>query len=268
MEIVIEYVFFENLIINYLIFSCTGSLFKIKPKFCLFSSIFGAIMSLLFPLFFFPLYVHILATILTGIIMVCISFPINSFKQFCFHAFGFLFLTFVFGGANYMIRSWFGPLSEFIICIISFVVFMLIKAFLKHLNKKRALNNFTCSVQIECKGRVTEEIGYIDSANMLYDPITSSPIVLISKEVFEKVTGEDCLYYLLKKEKIKELPCGHLINVGSAVSKGRMIVFQADRMTITEKGRPRTYSKQLLGLSMADFSKALNSGVLIHGELA
>ena len=268
MEVVIEYVFFENFIINFFIISCCGALFKVKPKLWWVSAIFGSLMALFFPLFNFPIYVQVIATILVAIIMVCISFPIKSFKDFAFYGFGFIFLTFVFGGASQLVSSWFGQLSVLIICLISFSMFIGIKLFLRKLAKKRALSNFTCSVQISCKGRVTEEVGYIDSANVLYDPITSAPIVLISKEVFEKVVGEDCLYYLMRRDKVKKLPYGHYVNVGSAVSDGKMIVFMADKLTITEHGKARSYENTLLGLSMADFSKTLSSGVLIHSELA
>ncbi len=225
-------------------------------------------MALFFPLFNFPLAVQIVATILVGAIMVCISFPIKRFKDFLFYGFGFLFLTFVFGGANFMLSSWIGALSVFIMLIFSFVIFLAVKLFLHRLAKKRARSCFTCSVQIACKGRVTEEIGYIDSANVLYDPLTSQPIVLISKEVFEKVVGEDYVYYLVNKQKAKNLPYGHYVNVGSAVSNGEMLVFMADKLTITEKGKARSYDKTLLGLSLSNFSKTLDSGVLIHSELA
>lgn len=268
MEIVIEYVFFENFIINFFIISCCGALFKVKPKLWWVSAIFGALMALFFPIFNFALYVRIIATALVAIIMVCISFPIKTFKDFAFYGFGFLFLTFVFGGASALVSSWFGSLSVLIICLIAFATFLSVKFFLRKLSRKRALQNFTCSVQISCKGRVTEEVGYIDSANVLYDPITSAPIVLISKDVFEKVVGEDYLFYFARKDKVKKLPYGHFVNVGSAVSDGKMLVFMADKLTITEKGKARSYENTLLGLSTADFSKTLSSGVLIHSELA
>ena len=41
--------------------------------------------------------------------------------------------------------------------------------------------------------------------NVLYDPVTSSPVVLISKQVFEKIVGEDYLFYMLKKQKVKKM---------------------------------------------------------------
>ena len=64
------------------------------------------------------------------------------------------------------------------------------------------------------------------------------------------------------------MPYGHYVNVGSAVDGGRMLVFMVDKMVITEKGKAREYEHTLLGISGADFSKTLNSGVLIHSALA
>ncbi len=268
MEIVIEYVLIENLIINYFILSCCGGLFKTKPKWWGASALLGAVIALFLPIFNFPVAAKVAVMLLVAIIMVSISFPVKSFKDFAFYGFGLIFLTFVFGGACYMISMWFGALSSFVICLVCFATYICVKLFLKKLAKKRALNSFTCSVQIACKGKIVEEVGYIDSANVLYDPVTSSPVVLISKQVFEKIVGEDYLFYMLKKQKVKKLPYGHFVNVGSAVGDGKMLVFMADKLTITEKGRAREISHPLLGLSLTNFSKTLNAGVLIHSELA
>ena len=269
MQIIIEYVLIENLIINYFILTLSAQLFKIKAKFWFVSALFGSIMALFYPLFSFSLLIRIFSTILVSIVMVCISFPIKSFKDFLFYGFGFVFLFFVFGGACFMFVSWFGDLSTFIITLIVFVLFLCTKLFLRRLSKKRALQSFTCSVQIQSGGRVVEEIGYLDSANVLYDPVTSAPIVLISKKTFSKLVGEDYIYYLLKKDKIKKLPYGHFVNVGSAVSKGEMLVFMADKLIISEKGKAKSFDHTLLGLCLSDFSKTLNnSGVLLHSELA
>ncbi len=268
MEIIIEYALIVNFVINYFILKSCAKLFKVQAKWWFVSCLFGSIMAVIMPLFNFPLVANIFATIFVGIIMVCISFPVKQFKDFLYYGFGLVFLTFVFGGASYLLTSWFGQLSTFIICLVSMVVYIGLSLLFKRLAKKRVIDSFTCSVQIKCKDKTVEEIGYFDSGNVLYDPITSEPIVLISKEVFEKIAGEDYLFFLLKKEKAKKLPYGHFVNVGSAVSNGQMLVFMADKLTITEKGKhAKIFKNTLLGLSMADFSKNLNSGVLLHSSL-
>lgn len=268
MEIVVEYVLIENLIINYLIMSCCGAMFRVKPRLWFVSCFFGALMALFFPLFNFPVYIKIIATVLVAIIMVAISFPVKSFKDFAFYGFGFVFLTFVFGGLCQLLTSWFGDLGTFLICIACMALYICVKLFLSRLSRRRTLQTFTCSVQISCKGKKVEEIGYIDSGNVLYDPLTSAPIVLITKDVFAKIVGEDYLFYVARPEKIKRLPYGHYVNAGGAVDGGKMLVFMADKITIAEKGKVREYSHTLLGISGADFSKTLNSGVLVHSALA
>lgn len=268
MEVVVEYVLIENMIINYFIMSCCGAMFKVKPRWWIISCAFGSVMALFFPIFDFPVYIKIIATMLVAIIMVAISFPVKSFKDFAFYGFGFVFLTFVFGGLCQLLTSWFGELSTFLICIACMVLYICAKCFLLKLSRKRTLQTFTCSVQITCKGKKVEEIGYIDSANVLYDPLTSAPIVLITKEVFAKIVGEDYLFYAARPEKVKRLPYGHYVNAGGAINGGKMLVFMADKIVIAEKGKVREYNHTLLGISGADFSKTLNSGVLVHSALA
>ncbi len=268
MEIIVEYAIFVNFILDYFLLKACAKLFKVEAKWWFVSCLFGSVMAVLMPLFNFPLIVNIFATILVGIIMVCISFPVKHFKDFFFYGFGLIFLTFVFGGASQLITNWFGQVSTFIICLVASCLYILLSLLFKKLARKRILDSFTCSVQIKCKNKTVEEIGYFDSGNVLYDPITSAPIVLISKEVFQKIVGEDYLFYVLKKEKAKSLPYGHFIRVGSAISKGDMLVFMADKLTVSEKGQhAKVFKNTLLGLSLADFSKNLNSGVLLHSSL-
>lgn len=268
MQIVIEYVLIQNFIINYFILSCSAKMFKVRARLWWLSALFGAIMALFFPIFNFPVYVQILAMVLVCIIMVSISFPIKKLKDAFYYGLGFTFLTFVFGGATTLVTMWFGSLSTLVITLVALIMDISLKIMLRHIARRRAINSFTCSVQICCKGRVVEENGYIDSANMLYDPITKSPIVLISRQVFKKVVGEDYLFFLANATKIKKLPYGHTISANGAVSGGKMIVFMADKITITEKGHVREYSNTFLGLSTADFSRTLGSGVLVHSTLA
>ena len=268
MEIIIEYALVVNFILNYFIITACAKLFKVKAKWWFVSCLFGSVMALVMPLFNFPLVANIFATLFVGIIMVCISFPIKGFKDLLFYGFGLVFLTFVFGGACYMVSSWFGQLSTLIICLVAMAMYIAMLFLFKKLAKKRVIDSFTCSVQIKCKDKIVEEVGYFDSGNVLYDPVTSEPIVLISKQVFEKIVGEDYLYFMLKKEKAKKLPYGHFVNVGSAVANGQMLVFMADKLTISEKGQhSKIYKNTLLGLSLSDFSKSLNSGVLLHSAL-
>ena len=99
MQIVIEYVLIENIIINFFILKSCEHFLKEKASLKFLNSLFGAIVSLCFPLFSLSYVGVILLKILVGSVMICISFSFKNLSQFFYKYFAFALMTFVFGGA-------------------------------------------------------------------------------------------------------------------------------------------------------------------------
>ena len=134
---------------------------------------------------------------------------------------------------------------------------------------KKIIKNFQYAVRLHFNGNTIDEKGYFDSGNILYDTVTSKPIILITPTIFERITGQNYFEFVLKNEN----PSGilkncHYIPASTSLSQGKMLVFELDKLQIMNKDNEiKDYENIFVGLSFADFEKSFNSGLLLHSSL-
>jgi len=269
MKIIIEYVLIENFLINFFILKICESFLKEKASLKILNSIFGAIVALCFPLFNLTSIGEILLKIFVGSIMVCISFSFKTFGKYLYNFFAFAIMTFVFGGAVEVVTQLTGETSTFIAMLICSSLFFLSNVFFKLYNKKKTLKQFQYYVRLFFNGNQIDEMGYFDSGNVLYDNITNNPIILITPEVFEKLTGKNYFEFILKeKEPTTLLKNCHYIPASTSMSQGKMLVFELEKLQIlSNKNEIKEHHNVFVGLSFANFEKAFDSGLLLHSSL-
>lgn len=260
----IEYVLIENFIINYFILVCTSLLVKEKIKCCWLISLLGSGIALILPLFNLALWTSLLIKIFSGALLISLAFKLKDIKRFMLIYGVFIIFTFVFGGGVFAVQELLGQVSMLIIISNCFVVYLTLIGLIKFINRRRVIDNFRVKVRIIDGEKSVEESGYLDSGNLLYDPISSKPIVLITHEVFSKLYGGDFISMFLKKIDEKKLKNGHYISVNSAVKGGKMLVFMVDKIFIGEDNCE--FDNVFLGLSFSGFDKAMHSGVLLHSS--
>lgn len=268
MEIIIEYVLIENFVINFFILKTTETFIKEKAKLIILNSIFGSIVALVFPLFNLSTFESILAKSLVGSIMVCVSFDFKTLTKYLYIYFAFAFMTFVFGGCGSMLGKISTETNVFLITISSGILFAVTKTFFKIYHKKKNIKDFQYSVRLFFNGKEFDEKGYFDSGNLLYDNISHCPIILISKQVFEKLVGQNYYEFVLKNQNPKEiLKNCHYIPASTSLSNGKMLVFELENFQlIDKKNQIKEFKSQFVGLSFANFEKNFNSGLLLHSS--
>ncbi len=259
----IEYVFIENLIINYFILKLCHLANKEKSKLTILFAFVGSFVATVMPFFAVTTQARIIIQIFTSIAMVLMAFKWKGVKYFFKNSLLFFMITFVFGGAVMVFEQNFGQLNILWVLLILFILFILTRFFIKFVYKKKVVENFLTSVKICDGNNIIEEKGFFDSGNLLYDPITSKPIALITHEVFSKLYGTDSVSIFLKKIDETKLKNGHYINVNSAIKGGKMLVFSVDKIIVEGE---RIYEDVCLGLSFSGFEKAMHSQVLLHSS--
>lgn len=268
MQIVIEYVLVENLIINFFILKSCELFLKEKAAIKFFASLFGSIISLCFPLFNLTLIGSLLLKVLVGSIMVCFSFKFKNLSQFFYKYFAFSLMTFVFGGAVEVLTQSLGQLSTIIVLIVTTILFFMLSFFFSTFSKRKTIKEFQYCVRLFYNGKEVDEVAYFDSGNILYDNITNRPIVLISPSVFEKLTGKNYFEFVLKETSTTCLKNCHYVPASTAMSQGKMLVFEVDKLQIIVKNKEVKEHKNIfLGLSFADFERSFNSQLLLHSTL-
>lgn len=265
MEIVVEYVLLENLLINMIVLKTTALLTKEKGRLFLLSSFLSACLTVAMPIFYLSAFGYFLIEIGVAILSICLSFKFKTFKKFI-HIFLCFFVTlFVYGGACYFFESLFGIQSILIVLGIVVFVFVIIKFLMKKFNRKASIDGFCFNVEIETGGIVTHWKGFLDSGNMLFDPLTESPVTLINYKVFSSIFKEiDLQDIFMKTEKLKRLRFAHYINFNTLGSDNKILVFQVDKLKVNEN----IVEKATLGLSLKDFDKAFGTDIILHNNFA
>lgn len=262
----IEYVIVENFIINFFIISCTQKILKEKSKLTLLGLFLGTAISVLYPLFNLTLWTNLLIKITTSILITSLCFKIKTLKSFALSYLLFLGVTFMFGGSVEMLKQLLGSATILIVLSSGFAVYILSIFVIKVLNRKKILDSFSARVTIVCGEKIIEEKGYFDSGNLLYDPITSKPICLITQKVFQKIYDENLLAIFLKKIDIKKLKNGHYIKINTAFKGGEMLIFDIDRLLVKSSYGEKKFDNISLGLSFSEFEKAMHAAVLLHSS--
>lgn len=206
MTIYIDIIIVENLVMNYIILYATGIIAKNKISYLriFFASLIGTIYVILQYLSKINIYSNLFIKMLLSIIIIYIAFNPRNIKNMCKQLVLFYLTTFTFGGVatyliyvlkpqNIIIKNgmyvgtyvlkvvFIGAILGTIILIISF------KFSKNRITKKDML----CKIKIRLNGKETILNTMVDTGNMLKEPITGNPVVVV-----EKVA----LYNLIPKE--------------------------------------------------------------------
>ncbi len=206
MTIYIDIIIVENLIMNFIILYATGIISKNKISYTriFIASLIGAIYAITEYTSKLNIYSNIIIKIILSIIIIYVAFYPQNIKKMCKQLILFYLTTFTFGGiATYLIYvlkpqniiikngTYIGTYvlkTIFLGAIIGTII--LVIAF-KVTKNKITQKDMICKVKIKIDGKEKIVNTMVDTGNMLKEPITGTPVVVV-----EKVT----LYDLIPKE--------------------------------------------------------------------
>lgn len=211
MTIYIDVVLLENLIMNYIILFTTGLVIKIKTKHIrlILASLLGAIYSVVAYAGILKAYSSMILKFILSIIIVFIAYNPQSVKQLCKTLLLFYLTSFVFGGAAfaliYIIRPqdiimknglFLGtyPLKTVMLgAIIAFCVIITAFSIVKSKISKKTL---FCEIEIKINEKLVKTKAMIDTGNMLKEPITNTPVVVVESTLLYECIPKEILYNL------------------------------------------------------------------------
>jgi len=262
MKIVVEYVFLQNFLLMFLILKTVSFMLHEKTKSVWLSATLSGVTTTLIPALHLSPIGNFLLEAGLGIVFICISF---NLKKFILLFLGYYCTLFLFGGACYYIQFMFGHISTTAVLSIACAVFLTSKYFSKKIWKKRQIENFNIDVSIENADKKVDLRGYLDSGNLLVDPLTQSPVSLIDFRVFEKLFDNISLLEVFSKsKKLKNIKLAHFITLNSINFQNKIFVFVVDKIVLNKK----IIQKPTVGLSLKDFKKSLNADMIINGAFA
>ncbi len=206
MTIYIDIIIVENLIMNYIILYATGLISKSKKSYLrmFLASLIGAIYATLEYVVKVNIYSNIILKTILSVIIVYVAFYPQNVKKMCKQLLLFYVTTFTFGGiATYLIYvlkpqniiikngMYVGTYVLKVIFIGAIVGTIILVISFKMAKNKLTKKDMICKVKIKLNGKEETVEAMVDTGNMLKEPITGTPVVVVERT---------SLYELLPKE--------------------------------------------------------------------
>jgi len=208
MTIYIDIVIIENLIMNYIILCATGivSKNKIRHLRLIMASLLGAIYSVVAYMKILEIYSNIVLKILLSVIIVYIAYNPQTVKKLWKTLVMFYLVSFVFGGVAfsliYIIKPqdiimknglFLGTYPLKTIILGAIVAFTIIIIAVKIIRKKFTTKDMICDIEIMLNNKKINTKALIDTGNMLKEPITNTPVVVVEKILLYKCIPKEIL---------------------------------------------------------------------------
>lgn len=247
-----------NTLVNYFILLAVDKVLRIHSKRwrILLGSVVGGLSSLL--LFLENLgIVMTLLKILTAILMTVVTFGIKPVRRLLKSIFLLFAITFLFGGLLFAIYIFFDKdiliysngivyfdidLTFLIICtVISYAVITVISK----ITDKKAPKSKEYYVTVENAGKIISCTALMDTGNNLREPFSDYPVIMLDKELFNKLFTED---------KIRLIPMS-TVNGESVIKAFRpqkLIInnFSTDKVYIGESITQLNEYKMILNINL------------------
>ena len=208
MTVYLDVILIENLCMNYIILFATGYIMKLKIKQfrIIISSLIGGIYAIIAYMEIIPVYSNLISKIILSISMVYIAYYPKNVKLCLKELLLFYLVSFVFGGCafallyiikpqNILMKNgvYIGtyPIKVAIIgallgFILTYLAFKIIKG---RITKKSVFYEIT----IFFKEKTVEVTAMLDTGNLLKDPISQMPVILIQKNKLSQIIPKNIL---------------------------------------------------------------------------
>lgn len=213
MTIYIDVVFVENLVMNYIILLATGMVLKLNLNHIrlIITAALGAIYTVMTYIFPIEIYSNFFLKIFLSIIIVYISYNPKNIKMFFKQLVVFYLISFVFGGAAffliYIIKPqdilmknglFLGTYPLKTVVLAAIVAFVIILITFKIVKSKFSKNDIYKDINIFINGKEVRLKAILDTGNMLKEPITGKPVIVVEHTSLYNILPSEILDNLEK----------------------------------------------------------------------
>lgn len=272
MDVYIEDAIFDTTTINLAILYLTEFALRQKTKFIriLFSALIGCVISILLTFFTFPQWVTIISKFLCGLIMCAIVLPKFSFKLLLLFFVVFLSFTCLIGGFCFFIIYLFGgevyslasmsynlPISLGLITLFIWAYIYFLVNIIKIFYKKQKLEKFFYDIKIWVNCKSIKLKAYLDSGNLLQDPQTNLPVLILNLKTFLKLFEHKISVVDFLNHNLAIKLNGRYIEFYSVGKKENIFVFEPQKVQLIEKNKSDVRDiNVLIGVSANNLANA------------
>lgn len=282
MTIYIDIVLIENLIMNYIILLTVAIVLKIHRNNVriLVSSLIGALYAIFAYTSTLEIYSTIFVKILLSIIMIYIGFKPQNIKILCKQILLFYLTSFVFGGAAFSLLYFIKPQyilmkngvllgtyplkTVMLSAIVGFIVVVITFKIVKNRISKK---DMYCKIEISLNNKNIETIAMIDTGNLLKEPITNTPVIVVEHTLLYDVIPKEILNNLneilggdfsnvpekIKNEYMLKLKVIPFTSLGR--QNGMLLGIKADNVKVVKEEEIHIVNKTIVGIYNKSLTK-------------
>ena len=213
MTVYLDIVFLENVLMNYIIIFATGVVIRDEcRKWRIFTaSVLGAAYTVVMYLNVIPIYSNFAMKIVLSVVIVYVAFKVKSFKKLVKNLIIFYLVSFVFGGCVFALMYFLQPQMAQIrngvfvgaypikIALIGgLVAFVVLQVSFRIVKTKFSKKDMIFDVQVVINERTVKVKALLDTGNLLKDPITGFPVIVVEHRSLSGVIPEKILNNLNK----------------------------------------------------------------------
>lgn len=295
MIVYLDVVLIENLCMNYIILFATAYILKLKRNHIriIISALIGGIYSIIAYMQILKIYSNFFMKIILSVAMVYIAYNSKSIKQLIKQLVMFYLISFVFGGCSFALLYFIKPqdilmrngvyigtypikialLGGIVGFTISVIAFKIVK-------RKLSQKDIYCKIIIYINEKNMEVNAMLDTGNMLKDPITRMPVIVVEKDILygiipdkildnlEKIIGGDVENELYEDENVEYISKFRVIPFTSlGKQNGLLLGIKADKILIENDSNKEKIKNVIIGIYDKKLSKKNRYNALIGLEL-
>ncbi len=282
MTIYIDIVLIENLIMNYIILLTVAIVLKIHRNNVriLGSSLIGALYAIFAYTSTLEIYSTIFVKILLSIIMIYIGFKPQNIKILCKQILLFYLTSFVFGGAAFSLLYFIKPQDVLIkngvllgtyplktVMLSAIVGFIVVVITFKIVKNRISKKDMYCKIDISLNNKNIETIAMIDTGNLLKEPITNTPVIVVEHTLLYDVIPKEILNNLneilggdfskvpekIKNEYMLKLKVIPFTSLGR--QNGMLLGIKADNVKVVKEEEIHIVNKTIVGIYNKSLTK-------------
>ena len=208
MTLYIDLVLLENIIMNYIIILATGMVCRVDIKFIkiFIGSFLGAVYAIFVYVIKIAIYINPIVKLLISISMIYISFKPRNIKVLLKQLLIFYLTSFCFGGTAYyllhniksdrikMVNGILIGTYPIKIAILGGIVgFVIINISFKMMKSRLTQKDMIYEVEIFYKGKCANLNVIVDTGNLLTEPITGTPVLIVEAKKLKSIIPENIL---------------------------------------------------------------------------
>lgn len=282
MTIYLDVILLENLCMNYIILFATGLIHRVKIKAwrILLSSILGGIYAVLSFLPALEIYSGFALKIILSVVMVYIAFKPPNVKLLFRELIIFYLVSFAFGGCAFALLYFVKPQDILVrngvltgtypikIALLGGIVgFVIVNIAFKVVKGKLSKKDMFCEVTIFIGKKQKKIKAFIDTGNLLKDPISGMPVIVVEAVELEEIIPKEIIVHLneilegkntdiLANLQIEYMSKFRIIPFSSlGKQNGMLLGFIADKVRIKTEENEQELTNIIIGIYEKNLTK-------------